>query len=348
VVRIRAVRIDEPAAPVGVGKTFGRLAVSGIGDLLFLLGDLSMLWATDRRTWGDRASGTAAVRSDRSDTRSAATALAKAGAVAAAVALAGSLLAVFGTGSGAFTGTGGDSAGSTRAEAPVDRTSPIPRGSDNVGPSTAPTTGSGAGSGASSGAPGPGSSTGSLDTEITQIGVPATASNGVDSLGDTTSYGWRNLLDGDPSTAWRMKGDGAGSQLRLRFAAPVTVSAVGLLNGYAKVDPGDGTDRYAQERQITDVKWIFDDGTTVSQSLSTGSPFMQSMNLNRPITTTDVILDIDSTAPPAIGASTTPLSVTSTLKASSSHSPSVETDDSGSPLAVPPSEASPRTAKSGG
>jgi uncharacterized RDD family membrane protein YckC len=48
---------------VGGWQAFGRRIVAGLGDLVFLLGSLSMLWEPDKRTWGDRASGTAVVQS---------------------------------------------------------------------------------------------------------------------------------------------------------------------------------------------------------------------------------------------------------------------------------------------
>ena len=33
-----------------------------------------------------------------------------------------------------------------------------------------------------------------------------------------------------------------------------------MIPGYAKIDPADGTDRYAQNRRIAQVRYTFDDG----------------------------------------------------------------------------------------
>ncbi len=46
------------------------------------------------------------------------------------------------------------------------------------------------------------------------------------------------------------------------------IDQVGLLNGYAKQDPG--YDGYPANRRITEVEWVFDDGTTVEQTLADG------------------------------------------------------------------------------
>ena len=59
------------------------------------------------------------------------------------------------------------------------------------------------------------------------------------------------------------------------------LSAVGLINGYAKVgqDSGGLLDWYAGNRRILEVEWTFDDGTVVSQPLSETAS-MQTITLN--------------------------------------------------------------------
>ena len=87
----------------------------------------------------------------------------------------------------------------------------------------------------------------------------------VDEDGNRVTFEPTNMLDGDPRTSWRMSGDGTGSVVTFSFDEPVTVTEVGLINGYAKTDPPH--DWYAGNRRITLVVWAFDDGTEVEQEL---------------------------------------------------------------------------------
>jgi len=124
-----------------------------------------------------------------------------------------------------------------------------------------------------------------------------TAADNVDGDGRPVSYAAANLLDGDPATTWRATGDARGSSVRITFAAPRLVSAVGLVNGYAKVDPATGLDRYPEERRVTAVTWSFDDGTTYAQELDDGVRTAQRMLID-PVRSGVVTLRIDATTPP--------------------------------------------------
>jgi len=101
------------------------------------------------------------------------------------------------------------------------------------------------------------------------VSAPATDEPGVDTAGHPTSYDADNMLDGDAGTAWRMAGDGAGTVLTFRFPETVTLTEVGLVNGYAKTgQEGDRElDWYRGNRRILAVDWTFDDGTTIHQDL---------------------------------------------------------------------------------
>jgi hypothetical protein len=68
------------------------------------------------------------------------------------------------------------------------------------------------------------------------------------------------------------------------------VLSVGILPGYAKVDPCDGVDRFAQNRRPTTVTWTFDDGSTVTQQL-VDTPEMQWIAVDA--TSSQVALHID-------------------------------------------------------
>jgi hypothetical protein len=128
--------------------------------------------------------------------------------------------------------------------------------------------------------------------------APKPGRSSTDSDGDVITYVAANLLDGDPQTCWRMSGDGSGQTIDLRLDDPATVTAVGLINGYAKTDAGDGTDRYLQERRILNVTWTFGDGTVLKQTLQDYTRTVQTIELPTPVTTDSVSLSVDSTTSP--------------------------------------------------
>jgi len=123
--------------------------------------------------------------------------------------------------------------------------------------------------------------------------APETARPNLDLTGDLVRYEASNLLDGVPSTAWRMDGDGSGETLTITLPGPSVVTRVGLVNGYAKVDH-DSRDRvtnwYDRNRRILEVEWIFDDGTTVVQHLDE-TRRMQSLEVG-PVSTSTIQLKI--------------------------------------------------------
>ena len=88
-----------------------------------------------------------------------------------------------------------------------------------------------------------------------------------DATGARVTYEPDLAVDDDPESAWRCPGDGVDESLVLDLGGSLRVAEVGLVPGYAKTDPADGTDRYAENRRLTMVRWRFDDGTTVEQEL---------------------------------------------------------------------------------
>lgn len=63
-IRLVRLRSDGLAAPaVGGWRALARRVVSGLGECIFLLGSLSVLWDSEHRSWGDRATGTAVIQS---------------------------------------------------------------------------------------------------------------------------------------------------------------------------------------------------------------------------------------------------------------------------------------------
>jgi hypothetical protein len=68
----------------------------------------------------------------------------------------------------------------------------------------------------------------------------STAPDSVDDAGNPVSYEAANVLDDNTSTAWRVAGDGRGVTVTLTLPATAHLTKVGLVPGYAKIDPTTG------------------------------------------------------------------------------------------------------------
>ncbi len=134
-------------------------------------------------------------------------------------------------------------------------------------------------------------------TRSASISTPVTAPPGTAVDGDRVTYNADNMLDGVPATAWRMPGDGAGREIRIDFGRAVALEEVGIVNGYAKRDPG--YDGYTANRRITRVTWAFDDGSVQAQLLDEVRR-MQLLDVG-PVTTSTVTLRIVTVTPPGPG-----------------------------------------------
>lgn len=135
-----------------------------------------------------------------------------------------------------------------------------------------------------------------------RVEVPVEAPPTTDLDGDLVAYTGRQLSDGVAQTCWRMPGDGTGQTITLRLAESTALTRVGLVNGYAKRVSSGGAlvDWYPNNRRITSVEWVFDDGTVVPQTLRE-VPRMQRLPLSEAVTTSTVRLRILSVTPPAAG-----------------------------------------------
>lgn len=121
------------------------------------------------------------------------------------------------------------------------------------------------------------------------------APSSVDAAGNPVTYEPMKAHDSDLTTAWRCDGSGAGQSVTLELPQQTAVAEVGLVPGYAKTDPANGVDRYAENNRITRVRWRFDDGTTFVQRMSAdpGDRSMRTMRI--PVTETSaVVLEIVS------------------------------------------------------
>ncbi|WP_432546654.1 discoidin domain-containing protein [Kineococcus sp. SYSU DK004] len=137
--------------------------------------------------------------------------------------------------------------------------------------------------------------------ELATATAPRTSPDSVDAGGGRTRYAAANLLDGDPSTAWRADGDAAGEALTFRFESPQRLARVGLVNGLAKTDPHDGTDRYPQNRRVLEVAWSFDGGPAVRQLLTDGERGVQLLEV-APVEVREVTLVLTGTSAAPAGA----------------------------------------------
>ena len=122
----------------------------------------------------------------------------------------------------------------------------------------------------------------------------ATAPDSVDDAGNPVGYAAANVLDGDPSTAWRVKGSGRGAVLAIRLPAPARITRVGLIPGYAKSDLTSGSDRFGQNRRIREVRWHFSDGTVIGQRFQ-DQPTMQRIAVG--VTASWVLIEVVATVP---------------------------------------------------
>jgi hypothetical protein len=129
------------------------------------------------------------------------------------------------------------------------------------------------------------------------VSVSATcqAPPGVDAAGAPVGYDAMNTLDGVGGTAWRCPGSAVGQRLVFDFGRPVVLASVGLVPGYDKTDPVDGTDRFGENRTVTAVTWAFDTGGVQRQDVAAPSRVMAQAPLGRPVTTTRVVLEIAGT-----------------------------------------------------
>jgi hypothetical protein len=131
----------------------------------------------------------------------------------------------------------------------------------------------------------------------TQVNAGCQAPQSTDGAGDVVVYTPEQMSDGKMNTAWRCNGNGVGQVVTFGFPAGTTIAQVGLVNGYAKVDPASGVQRYGEYRRITAVTWTFANGTAFQQSLNDGVETVQKLSI--PAQSGDqVTLTIEATTEP--------------------------------------------------
>jgi hypothetical protein len=113
----------------------------------------------------------------------------------------------------------------------------------------------------------------------TQVKVGCQASQTTDDAGNPVYYVPEQMFDGKMSTAWRCNGNGIGQVVTFEFPTGTTIVEVGLVNGYAKVDPASGAERYGEYRRITKATWTFANGASFQQSLEDGVKAVQRLSV---------------------------------------------------------------------
>jgi hypothetical protein len=118
-----------------------------------------------------------------------------------------------------------------------------------------------------------------------------------DGAGKRVSYGPSSAFDKNLTTAWRCNGSGRNRHLLFSFAAGTKVVQLGLVNGYAKVDPRTTEKRYGEYRRITAVTWTFPNGAAFEQQLRDGDESAQTIRIPTQLTR-QLTLTIDKTTQP--------------------------------------------------
>ena len=133
----------------------------------------------------------------------------------------------------------------------------------------------------------------------TQVTVDCQAPQSTDGAGAPVVYVPEQMSDEKMNTAWRCNGNGVGQVVTFGFPAETAIAQVGLVNGYAKVDPASGTQRYGEYRRITKVTWTFANGTSFQQSLHNGVETVQKLSIP-PQSGDHVTLTIEASTEPGL------------------------------------------------
>lgn len=133
---------------------------------------------------------------------------------------------------------------------------------------------------------------------VSAIRASAARASGIDSCGQPTSYRPANVLDGQFDTAWMTVDNGGGQYLEFTIAPGAQLTQIGLVPGYAKQDPCSGSDRFRDMRRIVEVRWTFDGGNPITQTLDPESPTMQTIAI---AATTPSVVRLTITATTDVG-----------------------------------------------
>lgn len=140
-------------------------------------------------------------------------------------------------------------------------------------------------------------------TGMAQVTVPAAAPPNNDVTGELVTFAGTNMLDGKDQTAWRMAGDATGRTITFTFDQPVTITSIGILNGYAKMSSDAGGqlfDWYGGNRRVRSVEWVVGDQVV---PVNYGEAMQVQFIDVAPTETTTVELRLVAVTPPGFGPS---------------------------------------------
>jgi serine/threonine-protein kinase len=130
-----------------------------------------------------------------------------------------------------------------------------------------------------------------------RVSASGNSAPGIDGQGNPVTYEPTRAVDGRADTAWRVDGDGAGQWIELDFGAEVQVQKIGIIPGYDKIDPFDGSDRFAQNRVVKRVRLEFAGGASAEASFAQDRQ-MQFVTLPAAVRTRTLRVVILETYPP--------------------------------------------------
>ena len=130
------------------------------------------------------------------------------------------------------------------------------------------------------------------DADVSCQAPPAT-----DDAGNKVSYTPEQMFDGNPETAWRCDGKGVDQTVIFNFDDEVSITSLGVLNGYSKIDPASGAHRYGEYRRVTAVRWTFPDGTAFEHELSDDVETAQTLKIPETKADKVTMTILSSTAP---------------------------------------------------
>jgi len=123
------------------------------------------------------------------------------------------------------------------------------------------------------------------------------ANSSSDSAGNTVTFVPENVVDTAEDTAWRVPGNGVYQTVTLTWNTPIRVQYLGLIPGYTKIDI-DGTDRFTQNRRVTEAEFLDSAGRQLVRLAFVDSKSVQGTMLDNVIVTSTVIVRILATTPP--------------------------------------------------
>jgi hypothetical protein len=118
---------------------------------------------------------------------------------------------------------------------------------------------------------------------------------------ETVSFSAANLFDGTLERAWApVSDDGRGERVVMTLGRPEQLSSVGLIPGYARIEPDSdqgcaSTDRFERNRIIRRVRWEFSDGSAYEQEFSPTRK-MQSVSIDE-VTSTVTLVILETSVP---------------------------------------------------